>query len=266
MTGATAVIARAGIALGLAVAALLATAALAETRFVLGDGSAIEGEVIQATRNTLTVRRAIGGIRQIARSDLQRVEVTSADGTAIRGDFAGWTDGRLAIRSGAELVWVEDDRIVQRERTTAATEPPAPLEQNGPAATAAPPATLTPAPAAAVAPAAGTPTLKVQTAPEVEEGAGEVVFTLELAQALEEPLVVVFSTVDGAALEGQDYLARNGIVTIPAGATSGEVRVPLIENEDAEGDREFHLLVAANPERATVVEEWTSVTIREPGS
>lgn len=266
MTRAAAAVARAGIALGVAIAMLLATAALAETRFVLGDGSAIEGEVIQATRNTLTVRRAIGGIQQIARSALRRVEVTSADGTAIAGTFAGWTDGRLALRSGAELVWVENDRIVGRELATAASEGPAPSEQNGPAATAPPSATVAPATAAAVMPAAGTPTLKVQAAPEVAEGAGEVVFTLELAQALDEPLVVVFSTVDGAALEGQDYEARDGIVTIPAGDTTGEIRVPLIENEEPRGDRDFHLLVAANPERATVVEEWTSVTIREPGS
>lgn len=275
MTRAVAVASRAGVALAVALAALVATAALAEPRFVLSDGTAVPGEIIQATRNTLTVRRTIGGIQQIPKSELTRVEVRTADGATVSGAFAGWQDGRMALRAGAELVWIDRDRVVGREGGVAAAEPPAPAA--GPseamaAAALARPAALTRAQSeadddAGAAATPGAPVLKVVAEPAVDPSAREVVFTLELTDALEAPLGVVFSTVDGAAQEGVHYEPQDGLLTIPAGSTRGEVRVPLLEGGAAAGERQFHLLVAANPERVRVVDEWTTVTIRgKPGS
>ncbi len=50
------------------------------------------------------------------------------------------------------------------------------------------------------------PVLSVTAAPEeVGERSGEIVFTIELSRPLDDLLVVIYSSVDGAARSGADY-------------------------------------------------------------
>jgi len=93
------------------------TPALGAT-FVLDDGSAITGTIVQATRNTVTIRPAIGGLRQIPVGRLERVEVTTADGQTLLGRYRGWVDGRSMIAVGAEMLSLENDRVVERRPLT----------------------------------------------------------------------------------------------------------------------------------------------------
>ncbi len=101
------------VAATLAVAWLGLTPADAAT-FVLADGETVTGEIVQATRNTITIRRASGGMRQLPVARLARVEVTTADGQRLRGRYHGWQNGRSGIAVGAELLWLERDRVVAR--------------------------------------------------------------------------------------------------------------------------------------------------------
>ncbi|MEM8960297.1 MAG: Calx-beta domain-containing protein [Acidobacteriota bacterium] len=82
-----------------------------------------------------------------------------------------------------------------------------------------------------------TPVLDIADAVAVESE-GELVHVVTLSCPLDEDLTFAWSTVDGTALADEDYLpVLAGTVTIPAGATTAELRVPLLDDlvlEDAE--------------------------------
>jgi len=307
--------------------------------FRLESGETIEGAVIAATRNTVTIRPAVGGLRQIPVGRIERLEITTADGQRLRGRYHGWRDGRAGIEVGAEVLWLENDRVVVRAPlatpalaedgppapaeparasavTRSASEPAATLPAREPAATesarasaetgpatapaapqparesAATEAASTPAPARSAArglasviapmppgtpvpePSAGPetaalppgdlPVVSITTAPdEVTEKSGEIVFTLELSRPIDDLLVVIYSTVDGTARAGADYQAAQGILTLPKGATREQFRTVVIDDGEVEGDEEFQLFVATNPELTEVAQQWLQVTIRD---
>ncbi len=234
---------------------LLALPALAAS-FVLAGGETVEGAIVEATRNTIIIRRADGGMRQIPVGRLQRVRITTADGQTLGGPFRGWKDGRTAIMVGSEVVWIEHDQVV--ERTPLAR--PA-LAQDSPSAAGLERAAK-PAPVALSA--QGLPVVSVKTAPDdVTEATGEVVFTLELSRPLDDLLVVIYSTVDGAARAGTDYDALQGILNLPAGTTRGEIRTAITDHGTQGGDKDFSLFVAVNPDLATLAQQWTRVTIHD---
>lgn len=80
--------------------------------FVLRDGEMVEGRLIAATRNTLTVLRDIGGIQQIARSGLDHVQVDTPRGT-VAGVLREVEGARILIATPAgNTLWIEGDRVV----------------------------------------------------------------------------------------------------------------------------------------------------------
>lgn len=267
--------------------------ALAAT-FVLDDGSSIEGTIVAGTRNTVTIRPTRGGIRQLPVSRLERVEVATADGrTVLVGRYRGWEDGRSALEVGADLVWLEDDRVVARQplitpvlaaartaesaapwraaadvpaasssatanasagsRTTAALPPrmaatitaPLPPRSESPKPAAGPEPAA--GPALAALPAGDLPVVSIRTSPdEIGKKSGTIAFTVELSRPLDDLLVVIYSTVDGGAQAGVDYQPLQGILTLPAGATSSEIRTSVLDDDEREGDEEFQLFLASN--------------------
>jgi hypothetical protein len=131
-----------------------------------------------------------------------------------------------------------------------------------------PPGTPVPEPSAgpetAALPPGDLPVVSITTAPdEVTEKSGEIVFTLELSRPIDDLLVVIYSTVDGTARAGADYEAAQGILTLPKGATREQFRTVVIDDGEAEGDEEFQLFVATNPELTEVAQQWLQVTIRD---
>ena len=91
-----------GLATALVFAGWLSVASALGVTFRLESGETIEGAVIAATRNTVTIRPAVGGIRQIPVGRIERLEITTADGQRLRGRYHGWRDGRydVAIKDG----------------------------------------------------------------------------------------------------------------------------------------------------------------------
>jgi hypothetical protein len=92
---------------------------------VLKSGEEIEGSVIDATRNTVIVRRSIGGMRQMRIRDIDEVRVDLAQGKQVVGQFLSWADGVYQLRSGGELVWVSEVATTSRRPSErAAGQPP----------------------------------------------------------------------------------------------------------------------------------------------
>jgi Calx-beta domain len=300
------------LAAALVFASLLSVASAPAATFLLESGERVEGAIIAATRNTVTIRPAQGGMRQIPVGRLERLEITTADGQRLRGRYHGWLDGRAGIEVGSEVLWLESDRVVARAplapsalaqggppapagpapasaetepaSASAATEPasesaetepasaPAPTRpaERGVAAVIAPipPGTPAPEPSAgpetAALPSRELPAVSITTAPEeVTEKSGEIVFTLELSRPIDDLLVVIYSTVDGTARAGADYQAAQGILTLPAGATRAQLRTIVMDDDEADGDKDFQLFVATNPELTQVAQQWLQVTIRD---
>jgi hypothetical protein len=109
--------------------------------------------------------------------------------------------------------------------------------------------------------------------------AADVVFEIHLDASAPEPMEFNYATVSGSAVEDVDYQARRGRLTIAAGQTTAEVRVPVIPDAEMEEDEEFGLMVwpaggALNPTLHALPEaeaalapgyQWSSVEGRAPG-
>jgi hypothetical protein len=88
-------------------------------------------------------------------------------------------------------------------------------------------------------------TLSVRHATQREGTGGEnhAVFQISASPAPSQPVQVDYSTRDGSALAGIDYLERRGIWILPAGATEGSISIPLVTDSLAESDETFELLL-----------------------
>jgi Calx-beta domain len=115
---------------GLGALALLAitwTGAPGDARadaIVLKNGEVLEGSIIDATRNTVVVRRSIGGMRQMWIRDIDEVRIDLAPGEQIVGQFLSWADGVYQLSSGDDLVWISEGNIVSRQAGAVAAGPP----------------------------------------------------------------------------------------------------------------------------------------------
>jgi RNase P/RNase MRP subunit p29 len=115
---------------------------------VLKNGESIEGSIVDATRNTVVVRRAIGGMHQMPIEDIEEVRIDLAQGAPIAGQILSWADGVYQVRSGGEVVHIRAGRIVTREVAQEASRQAPPAQPPRPAAE---PAIETAAPAAPAA-------------------------------------------------------------------------------------------------------------------
>ncbi|WDS35578.1 Calx-beta domain-containing protein [Pseudoxanthomonas sp.] len=92
---------------------------------------------------------------------------------------------------------------------------------------------------ASICGASGTPLLSIADA-SGDEGAGPLTFTISLTQpAPAGGITVDWSTADGTANAGSDYVAASGSVTLAEGETSTTVSVTLIDDAITESDETF---------------------------
>ena len=98
--------------------------------------------------------------------------------------------------------------------------------------------------------AAGTPGLVVGNV-SVDETARTANFFVYLTRPAALSVSVSYATADGTAAAGQDYQATAGLLNFGAGEMVKTVSVPLIDDNLAENDEFFHL-VLANPSGATL--------------
>ncbi len=75
-------------------------------------------------------------------------------------------------------------------------------------------------------------------------------------------ITVDFDTQDGTAQAGRDYEPKHGTVTIPAGETTANISIPIINNTLIDGERVF-LVNLSNPTDATIMDAQITVTIMD---
>ena len=82
--------------------------------------------------------------------------------------------------------------------------------------------------------------------PVISEGDGgnkAAIFELRLSEPLASDITLSFSTANGSAVAGQDYIAKSGTVTFLAGQTVSAVAVTILSDTVTEGDETFSLVV-----------------------
>jgi hypothetical protein len=92
-------------------------------------------------------------------------------------------------------------------------------------------------------------------------GATNVVVTLSLTTAATSATSVGWSTVDGTATAGSDYIAASGTVTFAAGATSAQITLLLKGDTLSEGDETFYV-VLSGASGLSVGRNSAAITIR----
>jgi hypothetical protein len=204
---------------GLVLALVSSAAALREAAadlFTLENGEQLEGTIVHATRNTIIIRRDIGGIRQVRAEDLTEVAITASDGGLLVGQLLGWADGVYELSSNDRVLRVQDGAVI------AATE----IEPTiGPALTA--PAQATTSPAIETAPATATTAPQTATATEpTATAAAEPKTTSEppAPEPTEEPAV---AETEPPADEGEIAALDQDETEAPPPATDGEPRLAI---------------------------------------
>jgi hypothetical protein len=86
-------------------------------------------------------------------------------------------------------------------------------------------------------------------------------FTVTLSRPSTATVRVGFSTADGTAAAGQDYVARTGTLTFKPGVTTRTIRVVGLTDDDAELDETFSVNLS-NPQRVTLGDAQGTATIR----
>lgn len=77
------------------------------------------------------------------------------------------------------------------------------------------------------------------------DGAGTAQFTVSLSAPAPFDITVDYTTADGSAVAGTDYLATSGTLLIEAGQQSGTISVDILGNTVPEPDRDFHVLLSS---------------------
>jgi hypothetical protein len=103
------------------------------------------------------------------------------------------------------------------------------------------------------------PAVGVADAAPATEG-GSASFAVGLSARSGRDVTVAFATADGSATAGQDYTARSGTLTIPAGSAGATVAVPVLDDSADEPSEGFELRLSA-PTAATLGDGVAAATI-----
>lgn len=82
--------------------------------------------------------------------------------------------------------------------------------------------------------------------PSVYEDSGSAVFTVHLCRPAISNIQIQYSTADGSAIAGADYVSVVGVVTIPQGETDAVINVPLLDDDSLEGEEDFFLQLTSS--------------------
>src|SRR5439155_2033977 len=79
--------------------------------------------------------------------------------------------------------------------------------------------------------------------PEGNSGTSYASFTISLSNPSFQSTVIQYTTADGTAVAGRDYVATSGSVVIGAGQTSAWVNVGVLGNKIVEPNKTFALVI-----------------------
>ncbi len=174
--------------------------------FQTREGTVVSGEIVFASGNSVMIRDRTGALVQLGRHSLERVEVATEAGP-VAGSLESWSGGVYEIRTEDRVVKVQGGKILAERRIF--------------------------------------PKIIVGASQGEENGAA-LVFDVSLSKPIDVEILLLYSTVDGTAEAGSDYEALQGSLLLKPGDTKAEVRIPVVDDQLAESDESFELLVTSD--------------------
>ena len=233
--------------------------------FHLHDGDNLEGEVIYANSNTAGIvpEQAESGVRLIPRSTINAVEVRTGRRSATQGQLHACEDRICPIAHGNNLTRVRDGQLIAitplqtgigelSDPTDEPTAADASLlletdDRNG----------------------AGDAEVSKQRlmidvqAPPVREGDRALLFGITLSRSAPASVVVLFSTLDGTAIAGEDYLQQAGVIILQPGDSTAAQAIMLVDDRVAEEDEQFKLRFSVDPNVSELSRTYVTATIKD---
>ena len=164
------------------------------------------------------------------------VDYTTADSTALSGSDYTATSGTLTIpvdyTSGMITVPITDDVISESSEVFKL------LLSNPVGATLSDSLGL-----GTITDNEAVPILSIADA-NTNEDAGTIDFTVTMSGISAQAVTVDYATADSSAMDGSDYTAISGTLTIPVDSTSGVITVPITDDAITEGSEVFKLLLS----------------------
>jgi chitinase len=113
------------------------------------------------------------------------------------------------------------------------------------------------------------PSLSISDVSSAEGSAaapGHTTFTVSLSSAAAGPVTVNFTTADGTAVAGSDYVARSGTLTFAAGETQKTIQVVLIGDAVSEANEVFSLVLSSASGAAIVDTTGIGTIVNDDGA
>jgi hypothetical protein len=95
---------------------------------------------------------------------------------------------------------------------------------------------------------------------EGASGTSQMIFVVTLDRRSEFPVTVAFTTVDGTARGGVDYLSRSGVITFAPGVTSLPLAITINGDRVREGNERFTVRLSG-PTNSTLLRGTATGTI-----
>ncbi|MEM8950051.1 MAG: Calx-beta domain-containing protein [Pseudomonadota bacterium] len=253
--------------------------------FVAAGGSTISGDIIRFTKSTVTIRPAGGSMILIAPDDIELVRYELNDGSVIEGALHDWDDGTYVLEVLEQYVSAKDGVVLseapaaqheglQEEDTDVADDVTSTLAS--PQVSVAEVVDVaeeegqpresddvgTGGALAAVDPADRDDVLEIKaTADDISEEAEALIVDISSSRPSTDDIIILITTLDGAAKAGSDFERTSGIVRLMAGETKTQFVIPLIDDDEAEDDEQLTLYLSSAIGVATIPERKISATI-----
>lgn len=230
--------------------------------FILRSNEVLTGRAIAATGNSIMIQLSGVGLVQLGIAEIRELRIATTNKGLVTGKLLDWHDGAYRIKSGQDELIVEAGTAREAGGvTTAGGDEAASKTPNSPPPVAAIPE---------VAPSSETQTtvepggsiVTVDFANNrARENDGEFVLVFELSQPSTQPLVIIYASVDGAAVAGNDYQPARGVLTLKPGKMRAEVRLGLIDDDLSEVEEDLQIFVTVDPNVARLSHHPVVVTI-----
>jgi len=97
------------------------------------------------------------------------------------------------------------------------------------------------------------------------ENSGEngppVIFNVELSRPSESSVVLIYATIDGTAVDGEDYEANRGVLVMKPGEQTARIETLIIDDTESEGQEDLKLFLTVDPTVAVVENREIIATI-----
>jgi hypothetical protein len=245
---------------------------------VLQDGQVIDGHIIGLDQTNVVILTADGLERTIPRSTIDTLSFTTVAGNEISGPLIGWEPGVYELTTTESTVKIYSmvarlpEPDVEQPSVADSVAEAAGQGSSQSIAAVAVDETANGVDTGGSADGAGGPVAALAPTSDLEitvgvqnsrENGPPVAFNIELSRAAESSVVLIYATIDGTALNGEDYEANRGVVVMKPGEVSARIEAAVIDDQVSEEEEHLQLFLTVDPTVAVVKNRQIIATIED---